>query len=77
MNRDEILYQVRAHIESAASLLRSLGSDYERTAWMVEDTVNHLAESYEGRGGELPVNWERFIDEPIEVLAPSKKTAVR
>lgn len=70
--RSEILTQVKAHIESAAMLLRSLGSDYEKTAWMVEDTAHYLTEQYEGKrsaigaGGDLPVRWEDFIDEPLE-----------
>jgi len=70
----DVLSQVKAHIESAAALLRSLGSDYEKTAWMVEDTANYLTEKYEGRvnfgdeGAAQPIRWEDHIDEPLAVV---------
>ncbi len=45
MAREEILSQVRSHIEQAAELLRSLGADYEQAAWLVEDSAFFLNET--------------------------------
>lgn len=59
IEREEILSQIRNHIEQAAMLLRSLGNEYERTAWMVEDSAQYLeVSSLEGE-----VRWQDFVEE--------------
>ena len=39
--KNEVLANVRLNIEEAVRQLRSLGRDYERAAWMLEDSLNY------------------------------------
>jgi hypothetical protein len=39
MSKAEVMNEVRLHVEEAAMLLRSLGRDYEKAAWLLEDSL--------------------------------------
>lgn len=39
----ERVREAREYLEAAAIILRSMGPDYTRISWLVEDTVSHLA----------------------------------
>ena len=60
MARDEIISQVRLHIESAAALLRSLGAEYERAAWLVEDSVQFIQDESALDAERAEVPWQKF-----------------
>jgi hypothetical protein len=38
----EALVEVHEHVTRAAAILRSLGAEYERVSWMLEDTLTYL-----------------------------------
>ena len=40
LDKSETLANVKQNVEEAVSLLRSLGKDYEKAAWMLEDSLN-------------------------------------
>jgi hypothetical protein len=39
--KSEALAKVRKNVESAVEELRSLGKNYEKAAWMLEDSLNY------------------------------------
>ena len=39
--KSEVLTKVRKNVEEAVNQLRSLGRDYEKAAWMLEDSLNY------------------------------------
>ena len=41
----EVMAEVKQHVEEAAMLLRSLGRDYEKCAWVLEDSLQFLNEA--------------------------------
>lgn len=44
-NREETIALVKEHICAAAGLLRPLGEDFERVAWLIEDSTMYLDEA--------------------------------
>jgi len=40
-SKKEVLANVRKNVEDAVRQLRSLGSDYEKAAWMLEDSLSY------------------------------------
>lgn len=40
LDKAETLANVKHNVEEAVSLLRSLGKNYEKAAWMLEDSLN-------------------------------------
>ncbi len=43
-NREDVLEEVRAHVEAAAKLLNTMGEDHSRLGWVLEDTLMYLDE---------------------------------
>lgn len=44
---DEQLMVVREYVSRAAQILQSLGTEYERVAWLLEDTLSYLDDADE------------------------------
>ncbi len=44
---DEQLLVVREYVSRAAQILQSLGPEYERVAWLLEDTLSYLEDADE------------------------------
>jgi hypothetical protein len=64
-NKDKVLRAVRESISEASSLLRNLGGEHERVAWLLEDSLMYLDEI----GTEdlsLPQAAKLFIELPEE-----------
>jgi len=55
----EVMAEVKQHIEEAAMLLRSLGRDYEKSAWVLEDSLQFLGESQSSY--LAPVDWASLV----------------
>ena len=45
---EDTLSEVREHVEYAAALLRKMGPEKERIAWLLEDTLSFLVQSEQG-----------------------------
>jgi len=54
--------EAREHIARASALLRPLGVEFGRIAWMLEDTINYLDES------ELSIDEEPIGNDPLAQL---------
>lgn len=49
-----VIKDVKSRIAESVALLKSLGADYQKVAWMLEDSLSYIDEAYDEahRGGE-------------------------
>jgi len=62
-----VIREVKGRIGEAVAMLRSLGTDYQRIAWLLEDTVTYLDEAVyelqqEDADLELPPSEEKEVN---------------
>ena len=71
----EVMDEVQQHIAEAAMLLRSLGKDYEKAAWVLEDSLQFVSsesgqsdlESFDrDTFSAKSIDWASFIAHPLE-----------
>lgn len=70
-NRTEAIEQVKEHVAAASGLLKPLGGDFERVAWMLEDSLMYLDEALyhenERRGKPVEKSDQDCLDERVEM----------
>ena len=42
-----VIKDVKSRVSEAAALLRSLGGDYQRVAWLIEDSLSYIDEAFD------------------------------
>jgi hypothetical protein len=62
----EVAAEAKRHIEEAARLLRSLGRDYEKAAWMIEDTLHYAFSEKENSDFETGANDENYAASGVD-----------